>query len=157
MLGLGLGLTMQVLVLAVQNAVDYEMLGAATSGVTLARGIGGSFGAAMFGTIFTTRLRSQLSGVLHGPLAAQVAGGGRLTGAQVESLPGPARVAYESAYVNALHPVLHHGGRLAAVGFVLSLRLRERPLRSTAATSTGSTTRWRHRRSPARWPRSTGR
>jgi EmrB/QacA subfamily drug resistance transporter len=136
-LGLGLGLTMQVLVLAVQNAVDYEMLGAATSGVTLARGIGGSFGAAVFGTIFTTRLRSQLSGVLHGPLAAQVAGGGRLTGTQVASLPGPARVAYESAYVNALHPVFITAGVIAAVGFVLSLRLRERPLRSTAATSTG--------------------
>jgi EmrB/QacA subfamily drug resistance transporter len=136
-LGLGLGLTMQVLVLAVQNAVDYEMIGAATSGVTLARGIGGSFGAAVFGTIFTTRLRSQLSGVLHGPLAAQVAGGGRLTGAQVESLPSPARIAYESAYVNALHPVFLTAAAIAAVGFVLSLRLRERPLRSTAATSTG--------------------
>ena len=45
---------MQVLVLAVQNAVDYAVLGAATSGVTLARGIGGSFGAAVFGTIFST-------------------------------------------------------------------------------------------------------
>ena len=136
-LGLGLGLTMQVLVLAVQNAVGYEMLGAATSGVTLARGIGGSFGAAVFGTIFTTRLRSQLSGVLHGPLATQVAGGGRLTGAQVESLPHRAQVAYESAYVNALHPVFITAAAIAAVGFVLSLRLRERPLRSTAATSTG--------------------
>ena len=56
-LGLGLGMVMQVLVLAVQNAVDYAVLGAATSGVTLARGIGGSIGAAVFGTIFTSRLR----------------------------------------------------------------------------------------------------
>ena len=60
--GLGLGLTMQVLVLAVQNAVAYEVLGAATSGVTLARGIGGSFGAAIFGTIFTTGCARELAG-----------------------------------------------------------------------------------------------
>ncbi|HXB15446.1 MAG TPA: DHA2 family efflux MFS transporter permease subunit [Solirubrobacteraceae bacterium] len=135
--GLGLGLTMQVLVLAVQNAVGYELLGAATSGVTLTRGIGGSFGAAVFGTIFTTRLRSELRGVLHGPLAAQVAGGGRLTGAQVASLPHAAEVAYANAYVNALRPVFLVATGIGAVGFVLSLRLRERPLRTTAATSNG--------------------
>src|SRR4051794_21209151 len=55
-LGIGLGLTMQVLVLAVQNAVPFEVLGSATSGVTLARGIGGSLGAATFGAIFSSRL-----------------------------------------------------------------------------------------------------
>ncbi len=61
-LGLGLGSTMQVLVLAVQNAVSFEVLGAATSGVTLFRGIGGSLGAAVFGTIFSSRLASGLRG-----------------------------------------------------------------------------------------------
>ncbi len=136
-LGLGLGSTMQVLVLAVQNAVGYEVLGAATSGVTLARGIGGSFGAAIFGTIFTTRLRSELHDVLSGKLGAQVAAGGRLTGAQVATLPERARLAYENAYVNALHPVFLAAAGVGVVGFMLSLRLRERPLRTTAATSTG--------------------
>jgi predicted MFS family arabinose efflux permease len=68
-LGLGLGAVMQVLVLTVQNAVGYEVLGAATSGVTLFRGIGGSVGAAAFGAIFTSRLTSELQGVLPGPLA----------------------------------------------------------------------------------------
>ena len=136
-LGLGLGSTMQVLVLAVQNAVNYDVLGSATSGVTLARGIGGSFGAAIFGTIFSTRLRSELHGLLSGPLGAQVAAGGRLAGAQVATLPARARLAYENAYVNALHPVFVAAAGVAAVGFLLSLRLRERPLRTTAATSTG--------------------
>jgi EmrB/QacA subfamily drug resistance transporter len=55
-LGLGLGLVMQVLVLAVQNSVPYAVLGTATSGVTLLRGIGGSVGTAVFGSIFTNRL-----------------------------------------------------------------------------------------------------
>ena len=60
-LGLGLGLTMQVLVLAVQNAVPYAVLGAATSGVTLMRGVGGSVGTAMFGSLFTHRLTEELT------------------------------------------------------------------------------------------------
>jgi EmrB/QacA subfamily drug resistance transporter len=136
-LGLGLGMVMQVLVLAVQNAVDYSVLGAATSGVTLARGIGGSIGAAVFGTIFSSRLRSELHDVISGALGAQVAGGARLTGAQVASLPVAARLAYENAYVHALRPVFLVAAGVGALGFVLSLRLRERPLRATASTSQG--------------------
>ena len=136
-LGFGLGLVMQVLVLAVQNAVAYSVLGAATSGVTLARGIGGSFGAAIFGTIFSSRLRSGLRGAIEGPLGAQVAAGGRLTGAQLATLPAPARAAYENAYVHALRPVFLVAAGIGACGFLLSLMLAERPLRATAATSTG--------------------
>jgi hypothetical protein len=136
-LGLGLGMVMQVLVLAVQNAVDYAVLGAATSGVTLARGIGGSIGAAVFGTIFTSRLRAELHGVLGGTLGSQVSGGGRLTGAQVASLPPAAKLAYENAYVHALRPVFLVAAGVGVVGFVLSLRLSERPLRATASTSKG--------------------
>jgi EmrB/QacA subfamily drug resistance transporter len=136
-LGLGLGMVMQVLVLAVQNAMDYSVLGAATSGVTLARGIGGSIGAAVFGTIFSSRLRGELHNVLSGTFGAQVAGGARLTGAQVASLPAAARIAYENAYVNALRPVFLVAAGVGAVGFLLSLRLSERPLRATASTSQG--------------------
>ena len=136
-LGLGLGSTMQVLVLVVQNAVDYSVLGAATSAVTLARGIGGSLGTAVFGTVFSTGLKSQLRAALSGPLAHQVATGGRLTGAQVHRLPGPARGAYQHAYVHALRPVFLMAAGVAALGFVLSLLLQQRPLRATAATSTG--------------------
>ncbi len=136
-LGLGLGSVMQVLVLAVQNAVDYSVLGAATSGVTLARGIGGSLGAAVFGTIFSSRLRSDLHGALSGPLAEQIAHGGRLTGEQVATLPAAGKLAYENGYVHALHPVFLVAAGVGALGFLLSLRLRERPLRATASTSAG--------------------
>jgi EmrB/QacA subfamily drug resistance transporter len=136
-LGLGLGSTMQVLVLAVQNAVDYKNLGTATSGVTLARGIGGSLGTAIFGTVFTTQLRSHLRGALTGPLAHQVASGGRLTGAQVLKLPPAARLSYQHAYVHALTPVFLMAAGVTAAGFVLSLFLPQRKLRAAAATSTG--------------------
>ena len=136
-LGLGLGSTMQVLVLAVQNAVDYSVLGAATSAVTLARGMGGSLGTAVFGTVFSTHLRSQLRGALSGPLSHQVSGGGRLTGAQVLRLPTPVRHAYQHAYVHSLRPVFVMAAGVAALGFALSLLLEQRPLREAAAASTG--------------------
>jgi EmrB/QacA subfamily drug resistance transporter len=136
-LGVGLGSVMQVLVLAVQNAVDYEVLGAATSGVTLFRGVGGSLGAAVFGTIFSSRLTSGLHGALTGSIGQQVGSGGRLTGAQVQHLPAAARHAYESAYVHALQPVFVAAAGVAMVGFALAWLLPEHPLRETAVTSRG--------------------
>jgi EmrB/QacA subfamily drug resistance transporter len=136
-LGLGLGSVMQVLVLTVQNAVGYEVLGAATSGVTLFRGIGGSLGAATFGAIFTSRLTSELQGVLPGRLAEEVSAGGRLSGSQLGGLPESTRLAYEQAYVDALSPVFLAAAGVALLGFALSWMLQERPLRETAATSIG--------------------
>jgi hypothetical protein len=127
-------MTMQVLVLAVQNAVDYSVLGSATSGVTMLRGVGGSLGTAIFGAIFTSRLAHELAG--RGAAAAG-GGGARLTGDQVAHLPAPARSAYENAYVHALHPVFLAAAGVTALGFTLSWLLQERPLRATAATSQG--------------------
>ncbi len=60
-LGLGIGLVMQVLVLAVQNDVDYRNLGVATSGATFFRSIGGCFGVAICGAIFSNRLGAELA------------------------------------------------------------------------------------------------
>jgi EmrB/QacA subfamily drug resistance transporter len=137
-LGLGLGLVMQVLVLAVQNSVGYEVLGTATSGVTLLRGIGGSVGTAAFGAIFTNRLVDGLaSESLPAQLQSMLAGGGRLTGEQVERLPEAAREAYQQAYVDALSPVFVAAAAVALLGFLLSWRLPEQPLRETARTSRG--------------------
>ena len=59
-LGMGLGLVMQVLVLAVQNSVSADQYGVATSGVTLFRSIGGAIGVALFGAVFTHILQSGL-------------------------------------------------------------------------------------------------
>jgi hypothetical protein len=61
-LGLGMGLVMQVLVLAVQNAVDYRDLGVATSGTTMFRQMGGAIGTAAFGAIFNNQLGTQRDG-----------------------------------------------------------------------------------------------
>ncbi len=128
---------MQVLVLAVQNAVDYKLLGSATSGVTMLRGIGGSIGTAALGAIFTSRLTGELKSTLHGPLAAQVSKGARLTGAQVARLPAGPRSIYQHAYVHSLRPAFLVAAAAAVLGFVLSLFLQERKLRGAPATSTG--------------------
>ncbi|GAA3601076.1 MFS transporter [Nonomuraea rosea] len=65
-LGIGLGMTMQVLVIVVQNAVDFKDLGVATSGATFFRSIGGSFGVATLGSVFTATLNADLRRALSG-------------------------------------------------------------------------------------------
>src|SRR5678809_109816 len=69
--GMGLGMVMQVLVLAVQNAVEYEDLGVATSGATLFRLIGGSLGTAILGAVFAARLSANLARLLPAGTASQ--------------------------------------------------------------------------------------
>jgi DNA-binding MarR family transcriptional regulator len=64
-LGFALGLILQVLVIAVQNSADFQDLGAATSGVTFFRSIGGSFGVSVFGAIFSNRLATELAAALR--------------------------------------------------------------------------------------------
>jgi MFS family permease len=126
-LGLGIGLVMQVLVLAVQNSVDYKDLGVATSGSTLFRSIGGALGTAVFGAIFSNRLTSELAGAV--PAAAHQ--NGRLSPAQLATLPPAAHAAYTHAFVNALSPVFLTAAGVSAVGFVLTLFLPDRRLRDT--------------------------
>src|SRR5207253_4470662 len=71
-LGIGLGMVMQVLVLAVQNGVGHEHLGVATSGAVLFRSIGGAVGVALFGAIFANAFHHQLRHVLPPDAAAAV-------------------------------------------------------------------------------------
>ena len=78
-----------------------------------------------------------MRGVLHGSLGHQLAGGGRLTGAQIAKLPAPVRSLYEQAYVQALRPVFLAAAGVALAGFALAWLLPERQLRDTAATSRG--------------------
>jgi EmrB/QacA subfamily drug resistance transporter len=130
-LGLGLGMVMQVLVLAVQNAVPYEMLGVATSGSTLFRSIGGSLGTAILGAIFSGRLTAELAG----------AGGGGSTGGldptAIGRLPKAVHDIYISAFTDALHVVFLVATAVVAVAFLLSWFIDEQPLRATVETSIG--------------------
>jgi EmrB/QacA subfamily drug resistance transporter len=136
-LGLGLGLTMQVLVLAVQNAVDYKDLGVATSGATLFRSIGGSVGTAILGSIFASRLASELASTLSRSGGGSLGTGASLNTAALKRLPAPIHHAYLTAFTDALSTVFIVAACVAAVAFLLSWALEQRPLRETITASTG--------------------
>jgi MFS family permease len=128
-LGLGLGMVMQVLVLAVQNAVPYEQLGVATSGATLFRSIGGSVGTAALGSIFTNRLDDVLAAG-GGPTEV-----GALDPSAIAQLPAADRTVFISAFTDALDLVFLVAACVIAVAFVFTWLLEERPLRATVSTA----------------------
>jgi hypothetical protein len=134
-LGLGLGFTMQVLVLAVQNAVPYEMLGVATSGATLFRSMGGSLGTAILGAVFSTRLGDLLAAKLPAGPASAAVEGGQANPAQLERLPGAIRSTYIDSFTDSLDLVFIVAAAVMAVAFLLSWLLEERPLRKTVETA----------------------
>jgi EmrB/QacA subfamily drug resistance transporter len=130
-LGLGLGLTMQVLVLAVQNAVSYENLGVATSTATLFRSMGGTIGVPLFGAIFANHLATSLRGLLPPEVIGKLPS--RLGPAQIDALPPAIRDPYLAAWSAALHPIFLIASAVAALGFILTWFLDELPLRETVA------------------------
>jgi len=134
-LGCGLGLILQVLVIAVQNSADYADLGTATSSVTFFRTIGGSFGVAIFGSVFSSRLAANLAAALHGaPLPRGFsAASAQANPAALKRLPAVLRTDIVHAYVLSFHTVFLGAVPVAAATFVLTWFLREVPLRATSA------------------------
>ncbi|MDD5092882.1 MAG: MDR family MFS transporter [Dehalococcoidia bacterium] len=61
LMGFGLGITMPVFTIAVQNAVPYRLMGVATSSIQFIRSIGGTLGLAVFGSVMTNRFSSDLT------------------------------------------------------------------------------------------------
>ncbi|MFI0087391.1 MDR family MFS transporter [Streptomyces bobili] len=131
--GLGLGLVMQVLVLIVQNAVSYEDLGVATSGATFFRSIGASFGVAIFGTVFTSRLGDKLADAFRG---VDLPSGLSLDALEADprvigDLPAALRPQVLHAYASSITDVFLYAAPVALLGFVLSWFLKEDPLRGS--------------------------
>jgi EmrB/QacA subfamily drug resistance transporter len=126
-LGLGLGLVMQVLVLAAQNSVDYKDLGVASAGSTLFRQIGGSIGVALFGAIFANQLASNLASALppgaHAPATPDPA--------ELKQLPAAVHAAYAGAITDALQPVFLTAAGIVVLAFLLTWLLPELTLRTT--------------------------
>jgi DNA-binding MarR family transcriptional regulator len=138
-LGLGLGLVMQVLVLAVQNAVDYSDLGVATSGATLFRSIGGSLGTSVLGAIFANRLSANLAHRLAGsaisPAATQHLASGSLNPTALKQLPAPTHTAFIAAFTDSLNTVFLVAAAITLTAFALSWLVKQLPLRETVATA----------------------
>jgi EmrB/QacA subfamily drug resistance transporter len=128
--GVGIGLVMQVLVLVVQNDAPPAQIGVATSTATFFRSVGGSFGVAIFGTIFASRLADHLS---HLPRAVtdRLGSGVHLNPQQAKQLPPTVHTDFLQAFANSLHSVFLFGVAMAVVPFILSWFLKEVPLRTT--------------------------
>ena len=136
LLGAGLGLIMQNVVLAAQNAVPAGQIGTATSTNNYFREVGATLGVAVFGTLFTTRLADSLGSALAGN-AGQAAQAGitspdTLVPSAVEAAGEPLRTAIVDAYAGALAPVFWYLVPILAVALLLALALKEVPLSDVA-------------------------
>ncbi|MEW2342700.1 MFS transporter [Streptomyces griseoaurantiacus] len=140
-LGTGIGMVMPVLVLAVQNAVRPADLGTATSANNYFRQIGGSVGAAVFGTLFARRLTEALSERLPSTAAGALPDPESLTPQLVRTLPPELREAYVRAYADAMPRIFLYLVPILVLGLVLACFLKENPLvshpTSTDAPATG--------------------
>jgi EmrB/QacA subfamily drug resistance transporter len=135
-LGVGIGLSMQVLTIAVQNTVAYADPGTSTSGVTFFRTLGSSFGTAVFGTIYANSLKPNLS---QGVADSIGAGGSATTVAKASQspealhrLPDAQAAPIVNAYADTLHTVFLWAVPVAAVGFIVALFLKQVQLRDSA-------------------------
>ncbi|MFE1032812.1 MDR family MFS transporter [Streptomyces sp. NPDC058807] len=136
-LGTGIGLSMQVLTIAVQNTVDYADLGTATSGVTFFRTLGSSFGTAVFGTIYANTLTPNLrdgvtAAVGTGTADPAVIGRAATSPEGVHRLPPEASVPIVGAYTDTIQTVFLWTVPVAALGLVVALFLKQVQLRDSA-------------------------
>lgn len=131
LLGIGLGMVMQNLVLAAQNDVPAGDLGVATATVNFARSLGGSVGTAIFGAVMAAGLAARLHGALPGGVdidPAQLQG----SPATILALEPAVRDAVVTAFSGAVSTVFLFAAPLALVAFVLMVLLPDRSLRETA-------------------------
>jgi EmrB/QacA subfamily drug resistance transporter len=132
-LGAGIGGSLQVLVVAVQNSVNYADLGAATAGATFFRSIGGSFGTAIFGAVFSNVLAGNLAASLHGlPLPHGVTASSGASPAALAHLPAAIHLGYITGYATSLQTVFLVATPFGALAFLLSWTIKDIPLRTTA-------------------------
>jgi MFS family permease len=134
--GAGLGMVMQVLLLAVQNSAPHADLGVATSAVNFFRQMGATLGVAVFGAIFSTRLAGELGSMLppgsHGLDPSKLANGP----AQIKALPPALHDIVVRALSHSLSTVFLCGVPVLIAGFVLAWFLRQIPLRDTVHVGT---------------------
>jgi EmrB/QacA subfamily drug resistance transporter len=134
--GVGLGLVLQILVVAAQNAVPYEQLGTATSGVTFFRSIGGSFGTSVFGAIFANLLAHNVIHALHleavPPNLRSSLNAANPT--SLARLPRAVHAGVVSGMVHTIQTLFLISVPIAALAFALSWFLPDIELRTTLRT-----------------------
>jgi EmrB/QacA subfamily drug resistance transporter len=138
-LGMGIGGVMQVLVIIVQNSVPHSELGVATSGATFFRSIGGSFGTAIFGAIFSNVLVGNLAHHLHGATLPAGFSSANATPALLSRLPAGIYHGFVAGYAESIQTVFIVAVPIAALAFLATwlipqVELRKWPEPAQAAT-----------------------
>ncbi|GGS79306.1 MDR family MFS transporter [Nonomuraea spiralis] len=131
-LGIGLGLSMQMLILAAQNGSELRDMASTTAGVSFFRSLGGAMGVAGFGAILTNRQASEMADLvakarIHLPGTGQKLG----SPAAIQHLPEPIKGIILESFTRALETVFLVGVPIALLGFIAALFLKELPLRGT--------------------------
>ena len=139
-LGMGLGGVMQVLVIIVQNGVEHSELGVATSGATFFRSIGGSFGTAIFGAIFSNVLVGNLASHLHGVQLPAGFSAADVTPAVLDRLPASVHVGFVAAYSESIQTVFLIAVPIAALAFLATWLIPQVELRRWAPAGPAAST-----------------
>ncbi|MEV7400164.1 MFS transporter [Streptomyces sp. NPDC091267] len=133
-MGLGIGMMMQNLVLATQNQVDPKDLGSASSVVTFFRSLGGAIGVSALGAVLANRVTHYVKDGLTdlGPQGASMGtGGGAIP--DLDKLPAPLRTVVEGAYGHGVGDVFLYAAPAALLAFLITIFIKEVALRTNAA------------------------
>ncbi|MFE7121776.1 MDR family MFS transporter [Streptomyces sp. NPDC057654] len=128
-LGAGMGFLMQMTMLIAQNSVEMKDMGVGSSSATLFRTIGGSFGVAIFGAIFTNQVKDTMVARLGDKGGAFVSSGAQMDPKALPKLPAMVRDAYEHAVSSGTHNVFLWGAGISIIGFICAWFIKEIPLR----------------------------
>mgnify|MGYP003348209258 CR=1 FL=1 len=143
LIGAGVGMAMQNMVIALQNAIEMKDIAVATASNTFFRSIGSTIGVAIFGAIYSSTLTKSIASAMA-PLAKQNAGNMpspmQLRALQENpnllfngSVPAPIQHVILNSYTHAFHMVFLTAAPIVLVGFFFAIALKETPLRSGAA------------------------
>ncbi|MDJ1131791.1 MFS transporter [Streptomyces iconiensis] len=140
LLGLGVGMMMQNLVLATQNQVAPKDLGAASSTVNFFRSLGGAVGVSALGAIMATRITHYMEdgfGKL-GIKGGGATGGGGSALPNLDKLPAPVRTVVESSYGHGIGDIYLYAAPVALLGLLCVLFIKEVPLKTQSGLEQGA-------------------
>ncbi|GAA4233857.1 MDR family MFS transporter [Actinomadura meridiana] len=132
-LGIGMGLTLQIMILAAQNAASTADLASTTSGVSFFRNLGGAMGVAAFGAILTSRVASEIASGFRSAGISRPSGGSTLGSPdEIAKLPQPIRDIVRDAFTSSLETVFLVGVPVALLGLLAVFAMKELPLRGSS-------------------------
>jgi hypothetical protein len=133
-LGAGMGMTMQIMVLATQNSVPPDSIGTGTAAVTFFRSLGGAFGTSLFGAVFVAGLTHWIPLLVPGAAAAgiHVTGNFSMSPAELHALPPHVQHGILESFVRSLHTMFLVGVPITVMTLVATLFLKQVPLRSVS-------------------------